>query len=53
MEQLLETLILPISITIHEDLPIDKLDSSIYTVQSLVSTCYAVCVVNDRFFYFN
>ena len=53
MEQLLETFILPINITMHEDSPIEKLDSSIYNGQSLVSTCDAVCVGNDIFFYFN
>ena len=37
----------------HEDPPIDNLDSSIYNGQSLVSTCDVVCVGNDTFFYFN
>ena len=39
MEQLLETFILRINITIHEDSPFYKLDSSLYNGQSLVSTC--------------
>ena len=52
MEQLLETFILRINITIHEDSPIDKLDSSLYNGQSMVSTCGVVCVDNGRFFYF-
>ena len=37
----------------NEYSPIDKLGSSLYTVQSLVSTCDAVCVGNGRCFYFN
>ena len=53
MEQLLKTFLLRVNITMHEDLPIDKLDSSIYNWQSLVSTCDVVCVGNGRFFYFN
>ena len=53
MEQLLETFILPINITMHEDSPIEKLDYSIYNVKSLVSTCDVVFVVNGIFFYFN
>ena len=53
MQQLLETFILRINITMHEDPPVDKLDSSIYNGQSLVSTCDVVCVGNDIFFYFN
>ena len=36
----------------HEDSPIEKLDSSIYNGQSLVSSCDVVCVGNGRFFYF-
>ena len=53
MGQLLETFILPINITMHEDSPIEKLDCSIYNGQSLVSTCDVVCVGNGIFFYFN
>ena len=53
MEQLLETFISQMNITMHEDSPIEKLDSSIYNVQSLVSTCDIVCVGNGIFFYFN
>ena len=52
MEQLLETFILSINITIHEDSPTENLDYSIYNGQSLVSTCDVVCVVNSRFCYF-
>ena len=37
----------------HEDSPIDKLDSSIYNAPSLVSTRDAVCVGNGIFFCFN
>ena len=37
----------------HEDSHIEKLDSSIYNGQSLVSTCDVVCVGNGIFFYFN
>ena len=33
MEKLLETFILPINITMHEDSPIENLDSSIYNGQ--------------------
>ena len=33
MEQLLETFILPINITMHKDSPIEKLDSSMYNGQ--------------------
>ena len=51
MEQLLETFISPINITIHEDSPIEKLDYSIYNGQFLVSTCDVVCVDNVIFFY--
>ena len=51
MEQFLETFVLPINITMHEDSPIEKSDSSIYNGQLLVSTCYVVCVGNDIFFY--
>ena len=53
MEQLIETFILRINITIHEYSPIDKLDYSVYNGQSLVPTCDIVCVGNGRFFYFN
>ena len=53
MEKLLETFIISINITMHEDSLIEKLDSSIYNGQSLVSTCDIVCVGNGRFFYFN
>ena len=53
MGQLLETFILPINITMHEDSPIEKLDSSIYNEQSLVSTCDVVCVGNGISFYFD
>ena len=53
MGQLLETFILPINITMHEDSPIEKLDSSIYNGQSLVSTCDVVCVGNGILVYFN
>ena len=54
MEQFLETFILPINITVHEDSPIiGKLNSSIYNGQSLVSTSDVVCVGNGRFFYLN
>ena len=53
MKQLLGTFILRINITIHEEPPIDKLDSSIYNGQSLVSTCDVVCAGNGRFLYFN
>ena len=53
MEQLLEIFILPINITVHEDSPIEKLNSSIYNGQSLVSTSGVVCVGNGRFFYLN
>ena len=35
----------------HEDSPIEKLDSSIYNGQLLVSTCDVVCVGNVIFFY--
>ena len=51
MEQFLETFVLPINITMHEDSPIEKFDSSIYNGQLLVSTCDVVCVGNDIFFY--
>ena len=37
----------------HKDSPIEKLDSSIYNGQSLVSTCDIVCDGNGIFFYFN
>ena len=53
MEQLVETFILPINITMHEDSPTENLDSSMYNEQSLVSTCDVVCVGNGIFFYFN
>ena len=52
MEQLIETFILPINITLHEDSPIDKLYSSLYNGQSLVSTCDVVCGGNRIFFNF-
>ena len=52
MEKLLETFILPINITMHEDSPIDNLDSSINNGQSLVSTCDVVFFGNGRFFLF-
>ena len=52
MEKLLETFILPININMHENSPIEKLDSSIYNGQSLVSTCDVVCVGNGIFFLF-
>ena len=52
MEQLLETFILQINIKMHEDSPIDKLDSSFYNGQSLVSTCDVFFVGNGTFFYF-
>ena len=51
MEQFLETFILQINITMHEDSPIENLDSSIYNGQLLVSTCDVVCVGNVIFFY--
>ena len=50
MEQLLETFLLRINITMNEDSPIEKFDSSIYNGQSLVSTRDAVSVGNGRFF---
>ena len=53
MEKLLETFILRINITMHEDSPIDKLDYYLYNWQSLVSTCDVVYVGNGRFFHFN
>ena len=53
MEHLLETFILQIRITMHEDSPIEKWDSSIYNGQPLVPTCDVVCVGNVRFLYFN
>ena len=53
MGKLLEFFSLLINITIHEDSPIDKLESSLYNGQSLISTCDVVCVENVRFFYFN
>ena len=37
----------------HEDLPIEKLDSSIYDGKSLVSTGDVACVGNGRFFCFS
>ena len=37
----------------HKNLPIEKLDYSIYNSQSLVPTCDMVCIVNGRFLYFN
>ena len=37
----------------HKDSPIDKLYSSLYYGQSLVSTCDVVCVGNGIFFYLN
>ena len=37
----------------HEDSPIENLDSSIFNGQSVVSTCDLVCVGHGRFFYFN
>ena len=49
MEKLLETFILPININMHENSPIEKMDSSIYNGQSLVSTCDVVCVGNGKF----
>ena len=53
MGQLLETFILQINISMHEDSPIGKLVSSIYNGQLLVSTCDVVYVGNGIFFYFN
>ena len=53
MEQLLEIFMISVNITVQEDSPIEKLDSSLYNGQSLVWTCDVVCVGNDRFFYFN
>ena len=53
MKKFLETFKLPINITIPKNSPIEKLDSSIYTSQSLVSTCDIICVGNGIFFYFN
>ena len=53
MEQLVETFILPINITMHEDSPTKKLDYSMYNEQLLVSTCDIACVVNVRCFYVN
>ena len=47
----LETFISRINITIHEESPNDKLDSSLYNKQSLVSNCDVVCVGNGRFFF--
>ena len=52
MENLLETFILPINITMHENLPIEKLDSSINNGQFLVSICYIFFVGNGKFFLF-
>ena len=52
MEQLLETFISQMNITMHEDSPIEKLDYSIYNGQSLVSTWGLVCVGNGIFFLF-
>ena len=37
----------------HKNSPIEKLDSSIYNGQSLVSTCDIFCVGNGIFLYFN
>ena len=53
MEQLLETIILPINITMHKNSLIERLDSLIYNGQSLVSTCDIFCVGSGIFFYFN
>ena len=53
MEQLRETFILPINITMHQDSPTENLDSSMYNEQSLVSTCDVVFFGNGRFFYLN
>ena len=53
MKQFLEKCILKIHITMPKNSPIEKLDSSIYNSQSLVSTCDIVCVGNGIFFYFN
>ena len=53
MEQLLETFTLRINVTRHGDSPIDKLDSSIYSGQSLLSICDVVYVGNGIIFYFN
>ena len=49
MEQLLETFIISINITMHEDSLIEKLDSSIYNGQLLVSTYDVFFVGNVRF----
>ena len=53
MEQLLETFILPVNITMHKNSLIEKLDYSIYNRQSLVSTFDIVCVDSGIFFYFS
>ena len=53
MKQFLETFILLVNITMHENSPIEKLDSSIYNSQSLVLTYYIICVGSGIFFYFN
>ena len=52
MEQLLETFILRINITMYEDSPIEKFDSSLYNGQSLISNFDIFFVGNGIFFYF-
>ena len=53
MEQFLEIFIVSINITINKNSPIEKLGSSIYNSQSLVSTCDMFCVGNVIFLHFN
>ena len=53
MEKLLETFILLNNITMNEDSSIEKYDSSIYNIQSLVPTWDIIYVCNGILFYFN